>query len=82
METLKVLKSRHNDKFVKVDVNSGYPMKVTYPWRATDWSNHSEVEIARYIKSFPEYHLVEVEIDFCIIKNFEVTATEYSLTEV
>lgn len=78
MITKRVLQKR-NGMFQKTDQGSGYPYDVKHPWDAKDWSRNSDDEIAHYISMFPEYFLVEVEMNFEVTKFFHV---EQKKTEI
>lgn len=69
---LMVLQNQNNGKFQKTDTNSGYPYDVDDPYDAKLWNREDVADIAHYLKLFPQYKLVEVKVEYRVVKQFNV----------
>lgn len=63
---LYVLQNKDTKNFQKTDTNSGYPYDVKDPYTATQWNKTHVDEVVRYIRMFPQYQLVRVELSYTV----------------
>jgi len=71
-----VLRSKIESCYARVDPTSGgYPSNEQFPWKATQWNIDHLDDIAGYIKNFPDYELVEVEIKCSTVNVYDILPT-------
>jgi hypothetical protein len=72
-KSLFVLRSKIAPCYARVDPTSGgYPSNEQYPWKATQWNIDNLYDIYSYIKTFPDYELVEVEIKCSVVRVYDI----------
>jgi len=75
-KSLFVLRSKIESCYARVDPTSGgYPSNEQFPWKATQWNIDHLDDIAGYIKNFPDYELVEVEIKCSTVNVYDILPT-------
>ena len=72
-KTMFVLRSKIESCYARVDPTSGgYPSNEQFPWKATQWNIDHLDDIAGYIKNFPDYELVEVQIRYSTLRVYDI----------
>ena len=71
-KSLFVLRSKIESCYARVDPTSGgYPSNEQFPWKATQW-NIDHLDDIAYIKNFPDYELVEVQIQYSTVRVYHI----------
>jgi hypothetical protein len=72
-KSLFVLQAKDKSCYARVDPTSGgYPSNEQFPWKATQWNIDHLDDIAGFIKNFPDYELVEVQIQYSTLRAYDI----------